>query len=139
VLQRALSARRAGASCVRSAQGHGKCSRGLERCLSGGLRMKAFVGVTDGDWFEFLSSRVDLEEVNFWQPGGKTHFRALKEGELFLFKLHSPDNYIVGGGLFVHSTLLPVSVAWDAFEAANGVPSLAEMRARVEFYRRRPA
>jgi len=99
--------------------------------------VKAFVGVTDGDWFEFLSGRGDRDEVNFWQPGGKTHFRALKEGELFLFKLHSPDNYIVGGGLFMHSTLLPVSVAWDAFEAANGAESLAEMRARVEFYRRR--
>jgi ATP-binding cassette subfamily F protein 3 len=32
---------------------------------------KAFVGVTDGDWFEFLSNRPELTEVNFWQPGGR--------------------------------------------------------------------
>jgi len=36
--------------------------------------------------------------VNFWQPSGKQQFRALAPGELFLFKLHSPDNFIVGGG-----------------------------------------
>jgi hypothetical protein len=28
-------------------------------------------------------------------------------GGLFLFKLHSPDDYIVGGGFFSHFTILP--------------------------------
>ncbi|MGB4220904.1 MAG: hypothetical protein WBJ50_06455 [Smithellaceae bacterium] len=60
--------------------------------------MKAFVGITDRDWFELLSSLPQLDEVNFWQPSGKQQFRALAPGELFLFKLHSPDNFIVGGG-----------------------------------------
>lgn len=32
--------------------------------------MRAFVGVTDGDWFRFLRARPELDEVNFWQPGG---------------------------------------------------------------------
>jgi len=77
--------------------------------------------------------------VNFWQPGGKRRFQALNEGELFLFKLHSPNDFIVGGGLFAHSSLLPVSLAWDAFGESNGVSSMTEMRARIERYRSAPA
>jgi putative restriction endonuclease len=58
--------------------------------------MKLWVGVTDKDWFQFLS-RISADEVNFWQPSGSRVFRALEAGEPFLFKLHSPDNFIVGG------------------------------------------
>ncbi|RJR30666.1 MAG: HNH endonuclease [Candidatus Latescibacterota bacterium] len=98
---------------------------------------KAFVGVTDGDWFRLLASQTHLEEVNFWQPGGNRVFSALSPGELFLFKLHSRDGgAIVGGGFFTHSTLLPVSLAWQAFEKGNGAISLMEMRNRIERYRR---
>lgn len=96
---------------------------------------KAFVGVTDHDWYEFLSSRPELTEVNFWQPGGRTLFKALSPGELFLFKLHSPNNYIVGGGFFAASSLLPLSLAWETFGPMNGVASLAEMRRRVAKFR----
>lgn len=98
--------------------------------------MKAFVGITDRDWFEFLASSHALDEINFWQPGGNRHFRVLKPGELFLFKLHSPDNFIVGGALFAHSSILPLSLAWESFGAANGARSLSEMRVRVAKYRR---
>lgn len=45
-----------------------------------------FVGVTDKDWFDFLSAQGP-DEVNFWAPSGRTNFRALQPGELFLFKL----------------------------------------------------
>ncbi|HKS06352.1 MAG TPA: HNH endonuclease signature motif containing protein, partial [Gemmatimonadaceae bacterium] len=100
---------------------------------------KAFIGVTDKDWFEFLSHRPDLREVNFWQPGGRSVFGALERGELFLFKLHSPNNYIVGGGFFAASSLLPVSLAWETFRDMNGVASLGQMRARIEKYRDGPA
>jgi hypothetical protein len=72
-----------------------------------GLSMKLYIGVTDNDWFRFLRSLSGVEEVNFWQPGGKATFKALKPGGLFLFKLHYPENFIAGGGFFVHSTLLP--------------------------------
>ncbi|MFN2432718.1 MAG: HNH endonuclease [Gemmatimonadota bacterium] len=98
--------------------------------------MNAFVGVTDGDWFELLARQPGLEEANFWQPGGNRQFRVLRPGELFLFKLHSPRDFIVGGGFFAHSTLLPVSLAWEAFGIANGATTLAEMRSRIERYRR---
>jgi len=29
--------------------------------------MKAFIGVTDNDWFAFLSQQPWVDEVNFWQ------------------------------------------------------------------------
>jgi putative restriction endonuclease len=99
----------------------------------------AFIGITDSDWYEFLSHRGDLLEVNFWQPSGHGQFRALEPGELFLFKLHSPNNYIVGGGFFATSSLLPVSLAWETFGPMNGVASLESMRRRIEKYRRAPS
>ncbi len=98
--------------------------------------MKAFIGITDFNWYSFLSSIRDLEEVNFWQPSASTHFRALQSGEPFLFKLHSPRHYIVGGGFFAYSTTSPVSLAWEAFGEKNGAQTLKEMRRRIEKYRR---
>lgn len=98
--------------------------------------MKSFVGVTDRDWFNLLSSLQMPDEVNFWQPSGNRIFKALNPGELFLFKLHHPENYIVGGGFFAHASLLPISLAWESFGIYNGASSLHEMRQRVEKYRR---
>lgn len=100
--------------------------------------MKVWVGVTDKDWFEFLG-RISADEVNFWQPSGSRVFRALQPGEPFLFKLHSPDNFVVGGGHFVRYSALPTSLAWDAFGPKNGVGSLDELNARVRRYRREDA
>lgn len=98
--------------------------------------MKFFIGITDYDWFRYLSSIPDIDEANFWQPGGNRVFRTLNTGELFLFKLHSPLNFIVGGGFLAHSTILPVSLAWNAFGIKNGAQSIDEMRSRIEKYRR---
>jgi putative restriction endonuclease len=98
--------------------------------------VNAFVAVTDRKWFEQLRLAGTLDEVNFWQPSAGGSFRALMPGELFLFKLHSPDHYIVGGGFFSHWTRLRINLAWEAFGIKNGAGSLAEMRRRVEFYRR---
>jgi putative restriction endonuclease len=97
--------------------------------------MRAYVGVTDNSWFNFLRNLPHLDEVNFWQPGGRHQFRALNPGELFLFKLHSPYDYIVGGGMFAHSSLLPISLAWEAFDISNGARNLSEMRMLVEKHR----
>lgn len=98
--------------------------------------MNTFVAVTDREWFEQLRLAGALDEVNFWQPSAGGAFRSLTPGELFLFKLHSPDHYIVGGGFFSHWTRLRISLAWEAFDIKNGARSLAEMRQRVERYRR---
>lgn len=98
--------------------------------------MRFFVGITDRDWFDFLSQLNDLDEVNFWQPSGQQQFRALQISEPFLFKLHSPDDYIVGGGFYSHFTILPASIVWQAFAEKNGARTEEEMRARIARYRR---
>ncbi len=58
-------------------------------------------------------------------------FRTLKPGEPLLFKLHYPDNAIVGGGFFAHASLIEAGVAWEAFGEKNGAPSYLEMRRRA--------
>lgn len=95
--------------------------------------MKIYVGVTDKSWYEQLS-QSNVDEVNFWNPGASP-FKALSENELFLFKLHYPDNYIVGGGFFVRYTQLPPFLAWSAFERKNGTQSYSELLSRIEKYR----
>jgi putative restriction endonuclease len=90
--------------------------------------MKAYVGVTDYNWFSLLRTIPQLDEVNFWQPGGYQEFKVLKPGELFLFKLKYPTNKIVGGGFFAYSKVLPISLVWDSFGIKNGANSLIEMR-----------
>jgi putative restriction endonuclease len=97
--------------------------------------MRFWVGVTDKDWFQFLAG-IQPDEANFWQPSGLRSFRVLEPGGFFLFKLHSPDNFIVGGGHFVRYSALPTSVAWEAFGEKNGVTSLEALRLRVRRYRR---
>ena len=98
--------------------------------------MRFYVGITDDDWFSYLSGSGTADEVNFWQPSGGRQFRVLQPGQPFLFKLHSPKNYIVGGGFFSHFTILPVSFAWSAFTTKNGAQNEKEMRARIARYRR---
>ncbi len=101
--------------------------------------MRAYVGVTDDNWYRFLAGRPGVTEVNFWQPSGAREFRVLAPGEPFFFKTHYPHNKLVGGGFFSGSVRLPVSEAWEFFGEANGVASVEEMRARIGRYRRRAA
>lgn len=98
------------------------------------MSVRMIVAVTDGDWFSQLRQISNLEEVNFWSPSDSS-FKALQPGELFLFKLHSPNHFIVGGGVFAHANSMPCSLAWEAFGEANGAKSLPEMRARIAQYR----
>jgi putative restriction endonuclease len=98
--------------------------------------LKFYVGVTDNSWFTFLADRRP-DEVNFWQPGGTTTFRRLSPGELFLFKLHAPLNFITGGGFFVKHSLVPLSLAWEAFGDKNGTTDLSTFRESVLKYRGR--
>lgn len=98
------------------------------------MDIKLVVAVTDGDWFKTLRQKPHLGEVNFWAPSPK-NFKALRPGELFLFKLHAPYNMIVGGGVFTYANIMPCSLAWEAFGEANGADSLQKMRTRISRYR----
>ena len=100
--------------------------------------MRAYVGVTDNDWYRFLAARPVMTEVNFWQPSGARQFRVLTPGEPFFFKTHYPHNRLVGGGFFSDSVRLTVSEAWELFGEANGVATVEQMRARIGRYRRAP-
>ena len=97
--------------------------------------MKAFVAITDNDWFEFLRRQDGVTEVNFWQPSGGRQFRALAPGQPLLFKLHAPHNVIAGGGFFATFSILPMSIAWETFGVANGAPNRETMHRRIEHYR----
>lgn len=89
--------------------------------------MKFYVGITDQSWYGYLAEQRP-DEVNFWRPSGADTFRALDPGEPFLFKLHSPQNFIVGGGFFSRFVQCPVHYAWDAFQQKNGTPSYNQFR-----------
>ena len=99
------------------------------------MSVKLVVAVTDGQWFERLRQKPDLGEVKFWAPSAKG-FQALGPGELFLFKLHAPQDVIVGGGIFTYANKLPCWLAWDSFGEGNGARSAREMRKRIARYRR---
>lgn len=100
--------------------------------------VRAYVSVTDGDWFRFLAARPQVAEANFWQPSGGREFRVLAPGEPFFFKTHYPHNKVVGGGFFSDSARLKVSEAWELFGEANGAASIEQMRARIGHHRHAP-
>ncbi|RMF94708.1 MAG: HNH endonuclease [Candidatus Schekmanbacteria bacterium] len=95
--------------------------------------MNFYVAVTDNRWFEYLSE-IKPDEVNFWKPGGG-RFSAIQAGELFLFKLHSPLNFITGGGFFLRYSQLPLSLAWEAFGEKNGASDFETFRDAILSYR----
>ncbi|HXX46050.1 MAG TPA: HNH endonuclease [Candidatus Acidoferrales bacterium] len=99
--------------------------------------MKFYVAITDWEWFKHLKG-IAPDELNFWQPTATSAFRVLSPGEPLLFKLHSPRNFVVGGGFFSHYTVLPVSYAWATFGIKNGAQTEEEMRSRLERYRKIP-
>lgn len=96
--------------------------------------MKFYIGVTDDSWFHFLAQQRP-DELNFWRPRDKSDFKVIEEGSPFLFKLHSPNNFIVGGGFFVRHLFLPLSLAWDSFEFKNGAATYDEFRSSIMKFR----
>lgn len=84
------------------------------------------VAVTDPDWFFFLSSNTQLDEVNFWRPGATT--TAYERGTPWFYLLRGSDK-IVGGAFFSAYDKMPASLAWDTFGVANGTASFDEFLA----------
>lgn len=96
--------------------------------------MKFYLGVTDNNWYQYLS-KINPEDINFWQPGGSTNFKVLQQGAPLLFKLKAPYNVIGGVGFFSSQTFLPLSIAWDVFGERNGCSSFNEFRSMILNYR----
>src|SRR5438093_3697814 len=93
--------------------------------------------LTDYEWFEYLRGHGPFDEVNFWRPSD-TRTPRIMPGTPILFKLHKPQgDRIVGFGLFSRHDVVPVWLAWEAFESGNGAPNLAVMRSQIEDYRKK--
>lgn len=97
-----------------------------------------YVGLTDPDWYRYLCSRPELDEVNFWQPHGDRVFRALLPGDPFFFKLRAPQKSIAGFGFFQRYESMTARYAWDCFADANGAPTFAAMLDRLARLRKEP-
>jgi putative restriction endonuclease len=93
--------------------------------------MKAYVAVTDNDWYRFLSSRPTIHEANFWRPYGSRLFKVLAPGEPFIFKTKAPTNKIVGGAIYEGFVSLPISRAWEFFGEGNGVATPEALIQRI--------
>jgi putative restriction endonuclease len=93
--------------------------------------VKAYVAVTDIDWYNYLSSRPLIREANFWRPYGSRSFKVLHPGEPFIFKTKFPLNKIVGGAIFEGFVSLNISRAWDFFGEGNGVDSPEALIQRI--------
>lgn len=100
--------------------------------------VKAYVGVTDGDWYRFLADRPLLQEVNFWRPSSRHRFGAVEIGEPFFFKSHHPHNRVVGGGFFSGFARLSISEVWETHGEGNGAASLQQLREAIGRYRNEP-
>jgi putative restriction endonuclease len=83
---------------------------------------RGYIGLTDPDWYQFLSKQPHVDEVNFWQPHAGQAFRALKPNEPFIFKLRAPYKAIAGFGFYARYETLPAWLAWECFEEMNGAP-----------------
>ena len=96
--------------------------------------MNYFIGNTDLDWYKFLNQRKP-EDINFWQPSGLLHFKAIEPGSPFLLKLKRPINKVAGVGFFSSHSIIPISFAWEVFKERNGVKSLSEFYLKIKSYR----
>ncbi len=97
---------------------------------------RGYIGLTDPEWYKFLSVQPRVDEVNFWQPHGNRSFRALEPGEPFFFKLRAPLKAIAGFGFFERYESLPAWLAWDCFREKNGAPDFESMIDRIVRLRR---
>jgi putative restriction endonuclease len=97
--------------------------------------MKGYVANTDYEWYRYLLGRPDIDEVNFWQPSGRSKFHAVPAGSPFFFKLKRPYYAIAGFGYFVKQSIIPAWLAWEAFGPANGAPDFETMQKQIERYR----
>lgn len=87
--------------------------------------MQGYVAITDFEWFEFLATRREWDEVNFWQPRPGGLLNAAP-GTPFLFKLKARHgSYVAGYAFFTWRSRLPAWMAWESFGEANGAPDFA--------------
>lgn len=98
--------------------------------------MKFYIGNTDFGWYNFLRE-INPEDINFWQPGGVAHFRAIESGAPFLLRLKNPIDKVAGIGFFTSESILPIEYAWEVFGIRNGTGCFSEFYSKIKKYRER--
>ena len=58
--------------------------------------MQGTIAITDTAWYERLSSRPELEEVNFWKPSATPRLPRPRPFCHCLFELRAPESAICG-------------------------------------------
>lgn len=85
--------------------------------------MEPYVAVTNPDWFFHLRTQAGeggtLDEVNFWNPGGKP-LKGFRLGDPVFFRLKAPFRRIAGYGFFAAFHPLRLAEAWEFFGSKNG-------------------
>lgn len=85
--------------------------------------MEPYIAVTNPSWFQHLRAQADgqgrLDEVNFWNPSGKT-LKNFTPGTPIFFRLKAPYKCIAGYGFFAVFHPMRLDLAWDCFGPKNG-------------------
>jgi putative restriction endonuclease len=87
--------------------------------------MNGWIDITENDRFALLSWQPGIDKVKFGQRHERTRFKTLRAGGPFLFEFHGPHHFTAGGGFFAQNTIIPVSLAWEAFGEKNGATVIA--------------
>ena len=106
-----------------------------------------YVGITDLEWLSLFRKDYDTGKtekyINFWTSGTRK-FKALRPGDVFLFKLHNKktDNEngkIVGGGYFLYYEQISVLEAWEKYGRGNGRESLEKLQESLHSIQKKDA
>jgi HNH endonuclease len=100
--------------------------------------MEPYIAVTNPEWFTMLRQlagmggepddrgNVSLDEVNFWNPGGRMLKRFSLGTPIFL-RLKAPHKCIAGYGYFSVFHAMRLDLAWDCFGPKNGAADPFEL------------
>lgn len=92
--------------------------------------MAIWIRTVDPQWFDFVSSRPEMAEINLWTPAGRRVLDGAEPGDLVLFRVRGRLG-IAGYGLFFNVAIYFAADAWRLFGPGNGAPTDAAFRALV--------
>ena len=96
--------------------------------------VRLWVANTDQDWFDFLASQPEIDEVNFCSQAVEAGFPQFKLANSFFSDLRF--GAMRSAGMSLSSFIEPTNLAGvGGVRIKNGARSLQEMRTRVEKYR----
>lgn len=92
------------------------------------------IASTDPVWLSFLRAR-NPREVNFWRPSATP--MHTERGTPWFYRARGTQD-IVGCAFFVAYSRMPISMAWQTFGEANGVPTFEALLSRIAALRNEP-